>query len=465
LAEHDDRIWAPPENTDDTGDDFRDPFQVDRDRILYSSAFRRLAGVTQVVSATEGHVFHNRLTHSLEVAQIARRLAERLRAKFPDESASLDNVNADVVEAAALAHDLGHPPFGHVAEHELDRLVRKVGCLEDGYEGNAQAFRWVAKLSVRLDWQRRWRNTTNIEFKRGDYGLNLTRATLNAILKYPWLWRPDGKPSRNWGAFDTEKGELMWARELAQDVAGKEPVQSVEAAIMDWADDIAYSVHDTEDFYRAGLIPLERLANERDDERAAFLENVCNRFKRERRPISNQDRANYEQALNEFFFLAPIAERYSGSPAQRWSLRGFCSNKIDRLIAETKLSDNPVGPLDIPKNLRLQVKIAKQFVWEYVIENPSLATQQEGYRKIIEKLFWVYLDASNHGPSYWKVLPKRFRQNLEDWREDYDGDMPKARMVRNVVDTIASLTDHQAVTLCNRLTGVSPGSVADLLPS
>src|SRR5262245_2181960 len=124
-------------------EDQRTPYERDRDRILYSAAFRRLGGVTQVVSATEAEVFHNRLTHSLKVAQVARRIAEHLRKRdeycFKDLEHEAENssriINPDVVEAAALAHDLGHPPFGHVAETTLRDLMAA-----DGYEGNAQSF-------------------------------------------------------------------------------------------------------------------------------------------------------------------------------------------------------------------------------------------------------------------------------------------------------------------------------------
>ncbi|MGO9254829.1 MAG: dGTP triphosphohydrolase [Bryobacteraceae bacterium] len=157
--------------------DGRSPSQVDRDRILYSTAFARLAEVTQVVAAERGHVFHNRLTHSIKVGQLARRLAEKLLREQPDEAAALGGLDPDVAEAAGLAHDLGHPPFGHIAEETLHHLVQTQGRLKDGFEGNAQSFRIVAKLAV-SDAQ------PSIGPKTID-GLNLTRATLNGILKYP----------------------------------------------------------------------------------------------------------------------------------------------------------------------------------------------------------------------------------------------------------------------------------------
>jgi dGTPase len=233
--------------------DQRRSFEIDRDRILYCSAFRRLAGVTQVVTSTEGHVFHNRLTHSMKAAQVGRRLAQRLLR----ESTQLQ-VDPEVVEAAALAHDLGHPPFGHIGETTLDALVSlaKHGAT-DGYEGNAQTFRILTKLASR----------------RPAYsGLNLARATLRAVIKYPWYKgkAPPGKEDK-WNAYGSEKEDFEFA-------LGGPPVDGLakcpEAQLMEWADDIAYSVHDLEDFYRAGLIPLDLLVRD-TSERQAFIVHQC----------------------------------------------------------------------------------------------------------------------------------------------------------------------------------------------
>jgi len=221
--------------------DHRTPGQRDRDRILYTSAFRRLAGVTQVVSADEGHVFHNRLTHTLEVAQVARRIAEKLRKRQDELAEALGGVDPDVAEAAALAHDLGHPPFGHLGEEELDELARGAG-VPDGFEGNPQSFRIVNYLALRTPHYA---------------GVNLTRATLSGLLKYPWLRGPKGHPSyKKRGAYTSERHQLEWTR---SGIHSTDKRQSIEAEIMDWADDVTYAVHDMADFYQAGLIPFETL--------------------------------------------------------------------------------------------------------------------------------------------------------------------------------------------------------------
>jgi dGTPase len=231
-----------------SGEDQRTPFQRDRDRILYSSAFHRLAGITQIVRAGEFDIFHTRQQHTYKVAQVGRRLAEHRIREQPDEAA-LHGLDPEVVEASCLAHDLGHPPFGHAAEAELDRIVRDpsvVGCsaddaAHDGYEGNAQTFRILTKLAVR--------------YSKDSPGLDLTRATLAATLKYPWLRDLENKQKKSkWSAYTSEQQVFDWAREHCIG-----DFKTAEAELMDWADDIAYSVHDLEDFHRVGIIPWSEI--------------------------------------------------------------------------------------------------------------------------------------------------------------------------------------------------------------
>ena len=147
--------------------------------------------MTVVVSADQGHVFHNRLTHSLQVAQLGRRIAEKLRRGMTTGEVPKTYLSPSVVESACLAHDLGHPPFGHIAETLLNDLAT-VNGLTDGFEGNAQSFRIVTKLAMGSH----------------EMGLNLTRATLNAILKYPWLRGENPDQPNKWGAYETEREEF-----------------------------------------------------------------------------------------------------------------------------------------------------------------------------------------------------------------------------------------------------------------
>ena len=182
-------------------EDYRSPYERDYDRLLYSSAFNRLSGVTQVVNPAEGLIFHNRLTHSIKVAQIGTRLAEFIIKKYPNESPKIEyfgGLDSVVVSTASLAHDLGTPPFGHIAEKRLNEILLDRYKDSDGFEGNAQSFRIVTKLSAAYT---------------AHSGLNLTRASLNAILKYPWFaGQNPKKESKKYGVYSSEIEDFEWAR-------------------------------------------------------------------------------------------------------------------------------------------------------------------------------------------------------------------------------------------------------------
>ncbi len=439
----------------DQAKDPRQPFQIDRDRILYSNAFRRLAGVTQVVSPGEGEIFHNRLTHSLKVAQIARRMAETFLRLQPKQVAAWGGINPDVCEAAALAHDLGHPPFGHVAEYELQRLVsgalappKKKGAKGtsatsvEGYEGNAQSFRIVTELSVRRPQSR--------------HGLDLTRATLNATLKYPWVCGENPDNPKKYGAFECDREAFTFARE--GDIG---PLQrSLEAQIMDWADDITYSVHDTEDFYRAGLLPLDRLASnptEQDRFRASIRARNANRDK----PLEMN--GDFDAVFSGLFDNIRVRDRYEGGRRQQEELYAFVAGKIAEYVRATKLLDPPgrAGEaLEVPSSLRKEVALMKELTWTYVIENPALAAHQYGQRKAIVKLFEVFDEEGVEGR--WTLFPSFYRERGEGLVKKHGSNaVPVAERVRLVADTIASMTDRQALIVYQQLTGVSPSSMLD----
>jgi dGTPase len=444
--------------------DAREEGQRDRDRILYTSALRRLAGITQVVSPAEGHVFHNRLTHSLEVAQIGRRLAESLIRKHDKALVNaMGGVDPDVVEAAALAHDLGHPPFGHVAEEELNKLL---DCPEtngnpkpsDGFEGNAQSFRIVTKLAVRYP---RYRGGQHIR------GLNLTRATLNAVLKYPRL-RPtgdrvdnkqDGKRWQKWGVYDSEQDYLRWAREA---LASEDHNRSAEAELMDWADDVAYAVHDLEDFYRAGLIPLDRLVKDKEGERRQFLQDwAFPRLEKTRtKPMTTEYRDRLEERFNNLFDVLPIGEPYEGTHSQRFRLRHSTSGFINDYVNAVKLTWTATQDgkrVEVNEELRDEVEMLKELTWRYVIKNPSLATQQHGQRRVIRELFEMYMEAAHSGN--WTMFPEGYAEEFKLTEENaQDKDQGKTRIV---VDLIASMTEQQALKMHQKLTGISLGSVLD----
>lgn len=434
-------------------DDQRGPFEIDRDRILYCLAFRRLAGVTQVVHAAEGHVFHNRLTHSLKVAQVGRRLAEHINRDQKDAVAELGGVSADVVETACLAHDLGHPPFGHVAETELDlQLVRKE--IPDGFEGNAQSFRVLTKVATRRTESR---------------GLDLTRATLNAVLKYPWSRGVDGKEHDKWGHYYSETEDFVFAREL---MPAADKRQSPEAALMDWADDISYAVHDADDFYRAGIVPLDQLLAD-TPERGRFLGLVFDKWQEKGKITGN--RSDHEQQAQDFFermrkavllFAPVILEPFAGTRGQQAGLSWFASLLLKRYIVGTdkgrsvtvgKPDSNPMITID--PELRREVDLLKEIMAHYVFEHPALVAQQYGQRRVIGDLFEILFGAAAPDSKNQGLIPEPFREEIRTGAAK-ENSRERARVV---ADLIGSLTEQQALVLHRRLTGAAPGSVRDLI--
>ena len=296
--------------------DQRSQFQIDRDRILYSEAFRRLQGVTQVVSADEGAIVHNRLTHSLKVGQVARRIAEKLISDESIPKGHLDRlggVDPDVCEAAGLAHDLGHPPFGHVAEETLQQLTEDSGH----FEGNAQTFRILTKIEPHSEKYR---------------GLNLTRATLAAITKYPRARTGEGGTTHaKYGHYSqSESEEFKFARSLFPSADSK---KSLEAEIMDFADDVTFAIHDTEDFYRAGLIPLQELGSEDVSitlETLRLVDDIKRRWDKQEVPTSFND--DHLEALKKVLDLLNVVSSFSGHQQERIEIKRASSGLISDWI-------------------------------------------------------------------------------------------------------------------------------------
>jgi len=433
-------------HTEGAKEDQRLSGQRDRDRILYTAEFQRLAGVTQVVGPLEGSVFHNRLTHTLEVAQIARRLAEKLAGDYGSLVEALGGLDPDVVEAASLAHDLGHPPFGHIAEEELDRLAHDHGAL-DGFEGNAQSFRILVRLTAHRD-----------RYK----GLNLTRATLNAVLKYPWKRdiddpRPQNKRYKKYGYYRTDEESFRFARE-GFPAEGK---KSLEAEVMDYADAVAYSVHDLDDFYRAGLIPLDRLIPTERGRTPRELDAFLGRWVARGR-VTAEEVAERRDQLESFLGSLPVRDPYTGTFDQRALLRTCTSSLIKEFIFAARLDpEGGVGAfLQVDPALQFNIDFLHGLVEDYVIINPKLGTQQQGQRQVIRNLFAVYLAAvrSRDGA----LVPPLFHRELDEVRGGTEG-TPHPSQVRLAVDIVAGFTDNQALGMHRRLLGVSPGSVTELL--
>lgn len=413
--------------------DGRSAAQIDRDRILYSAAFARLAEVTQVVAADRGYVFHNRLTHSIKVGQLARRIAEKLLRDQRDEVDALGGVDADVAEAAGLAHDLGHPPFGHVAEETLHQLVRTKGRLKDGFEGNAQSFRIVTKLAVSDAVAASGKNTIE--------GLNLTRATLNGILKYPWLYNKNAEKKNKWGAYQTEQELFAWVRDN-QPFNGF--AKSIEAELMDWADDITFAIHDLVDFFCAGQIPLERLGdNSGTAEREAFFAEVF-----DRNPELVNRRSAFEDAFATIVDLFVIDRRYVGTAQQRRHMWQLSTVLISRFVEAIRLqTDQKHSPVHVDQYVKDEIQVLKELTWHYVIVHHELASGQHGQQSIIKTLFSTLLGAA-HTKAEWKLFPSALQERLAANSSDQ-------ALVRTVTDYIASMTEKEAKRQFHTLTGVA----------
>jgi dGTPase len=411
---------------------WRDEAERDRDRLLYSSALQRLGGITQVTAAEPGHAFHTRLTHTLKVAQVARALARRFK-KLADRGELVGtaarvagSLDFHAAEAAALGHDLGHPPFGHIAEQELDKKAEPAG----GFEGNAQSFRILTRLAARAT---------------HPPGLNLTRETLNGTLKYPWT-RGGADSHGKWSVYPDDEEAFRWVRE---DSVADEP--SLVARIMDWADDLTYAVHDLDDFYRAGLVPLDRLAAGGRE-----VDTFRERLVPTRRARDEADADAVVTALTNALQLFRIREPYSGYIDQRVALRAAASRLIGAYVEALSLRDGGIpnqAILEIDEELERQVHALKSVTWVYVVMRPSLAVIQKGQRRVISDLHDWYVEATGRRGDR-RLLPPAYQHRLSAEPTDEE-------RCRLVTDLVASLSEPAAIELHQRMSGLSPGSIVD----
>ena len=492
------------EPTEPRDHDPRSPFAKDRDRIIYSSAFRRLAGKSQVVSSTEIGTFHTRLTHSLKVAQLGRRLAERFRQDSKHRGSyrtSLYAPDPDLVEFACLSHDIGHPPFGHAGEEELNDVVDQLvdgdpgmssiepaegsaqessdGALHvGGFEGNPQTFRIVTRLA------HKWLRSDGLHEgpePRDWFGLDITAASMDAVSKYPW---PRLDRERNkWGVYGTDECDisdysaLKWARHKFGAILGSDATKSFECQLMDWCDDVTYAVHDVEDFFRVGLIPLHLIfwtgspEYEGDplEEWFTFKERVKDRWNEEGRefdgkPITDGHLEEVRRRLLNAADGLTIWRADDTTVDLRYS--HYRANQlIEHFTKYLEVTGEPMlhrGDLEYHHCaeeavlLRHQCDLLKELIREYVIMSPSVATQQAGQRKIIRDLVTLHFEDV-------KLLPRQFREIIDYGGAGYDSGMPPSvARIRVVADYVSSLTEPHAIALHRRLTGINLGGFRDI---
>lgn len=281
------------------------------------------------------------------------------------------------------------------------------------------------------------------------YGLNLTRASLNAVLKYPWLRHGNREVPNKWGAYDEDQELFDWAREL-----GPAPlVKCIEAEIMDWSDDVTYSVHDVDDFYRAGVIPIDRLVVD-NDERNRFYEDVFER--RKGKLPEGTDETYLRGAFDELITKLPLRKAYSPTRAERARLRSVTSTLIGDFVRAVEIQWDKRSPhVAIEKKRRAEIFMLKELTWHYVIKNPTLATQQHGQRMIITDLFDAFYEAGTKKPPDVDVFPMSVRELLPSLPAE---GQDCANLARLIIDFIASLTEEQAIATHHRIYGIALGS-------
>jgi dGTPase len=360
------------------------------------------------------------------------------------------SVDPSAVEASCLAHDLGHPPFGHIAETELNRTAWDY-LQDDGvFEGNAQSFRIVTRLAQRS----------------GGSGLNLTRQTLDGLLKYPWQWwREDplepGTRERKWGYYKDDAGAYEFAREFSSGVDSEDrrPERSLEALIMEWADDLTYAVHDVDDFFRAGLIPLHRLGDPTDDEFMRLRELLEDAKQADRAAWPRYSVAQLLETIGTVAAAFAPTGGYRHGRDDRRLMRRFDSDLITRYLSAFRVEDLPDADkvrVFVSPDIVQEVEALKMLVRVYVIRRPGLAVVQHGQQRVVRELFEAYYEASGEGQDGdRRIFPPGPKRTLDEGGND------PAHRARVVVDLIAGLTEEAAVELHERLYGDGAGAALD----
>ena len=387
-----------PENSSSS----RSDFARDRGRLLHSSALRRLAAKTQVLSPSGGLDFaRNRLTHSLEVAQIGRELASRL------------GLDADVVETACLAHDIGHPPFGHNGERALSEWASDCG----GFEGNAQTFRLLVRLEPKVH-----------DAHGISRGLNLTRASLLATMKYPWgVQSAEVDPSgrAKFGAYPDDDEVFQWARQ-----GRVERELTPEAQVMDFSDDVAYSVHDFEDAVVNGYIDSSSLGSAvtRSDVIAGMAPWV-----------GDMPSARAEEAWERLTDVWKVVSGYRGTRQDLGVLKNVTSTLIGRFASRAELqpTSDTATSLEIPEATLDEILLLKAIVAVHVMSHTARQPLYLHQRDVLKSLADAMFAEPHH-------LDHVFS---EDYRHAED----TAGRKRLIVDQVASLTDQSALALYERL--------------
>lgn len=383
----------------------RTEFARDRARIIHSFALRRLAAKTQVAVPWASDFPRTRLSHSLECAQVGRELGAALGA------------DPDLMESACLAHDLGHPPFGHNGEEALAKIAEGIG----GFEGNAQSFRLLTRIEAKT-----------VDSDGISVGLNLSRATLDAATKYPWSYNSN---PRKFGVYEDDQMIFDWMRQSAPE--GK---TCIEAQIMDWSDDVSYSVHDLEDALVTGQIQI----NDLEKDLPSLFETAVHDYM----PDMSQDEA--QNALKTLKSLSCWPKEFDRSHRHLASLKDLTSQLIGRFaLAAEQETRNHFGDGDlvryqanllVPRAQKVEVALLKSMAGFYIIRAEKSQERYAKQQQVITELVDVVLaNAPESLESFF----------LQEWNR---ANTDKERM-RVVIDQVASLTDVGAYALHEKLIG------------
>ena len=401
--------------------DYRSPFQIDRDRIIHAHAFRKLQSKTQVFLSGEYDFYRTRLTHSMEVAQIGRSICHYLRTRGgPLQDGFF--IDSDLVEAVCLAHDLGHPPFGHSGERTLQELMVKWG----GFEGNAQT---LHLLTATL-----YQNETSVR------GMQATRALLDGVLKYKKLFREFPKPPQNHFLYDPQaevRAFVLGGAKIPRALHAGEKLnlfKSVECQIMDWADDAAYSLNDIVDGVKAGFLSREKIeawaANEAiNAPQQRLLDELFDAVRGDRLE------GVFSQKIGAFIRACRLRER-----------ENFMTAKTNRYRFE----------LVVEPAAQQEALFFKKLANDIIFESPQLQQMEHKARKVVFEL-WdsCWRNYVERGRRVIRILPPAIGALVEAAK----GRRAKARQI---CDWLAGLTDGMIVRTYTRLFDPEFGSFRDL---
>jgi dGTPase len=395
-------------------DEYRTAFQTDRDRIIYSSAFRRLQAKTQVFLSGEFDFYRTRLTHSLEVAQIGRSISSFLKQISPalDEDFFID---PDLVEAVCLTHDLGHSPFGHAGERTLHQLMKQFG----GFEGNAQSLRIITEtIYAGLDARR---------------GMNPTRAFIDGILKYKRLFREEPEAPNQFIYDEQEYLRSFVLRDVdASEIGDLNHFRSLECEIMDWADDTAYCLNDLVDSMNAGFLRFERVKRWAEQQslqgdQARFAETILSVIR------EGKAEARFSKKIGSFIRCCSLIER--STPASLTTNRYRFGLLVDPAV-------------------RVEADFYKRLSQELVFDHSQLHQLERKGRVILEGIFEAFSESYLNGNGF-RLMPESFDRIIR-LKQD------RRTRARILCDYIAGMTDGFAIRTYKRLYDPEFGSLLDL---